>query len=203
MSKQNNKTYRIKEIHLTLQGEGFYTGRVIILCRFEGCNLACDFCDTDFTGTDGQHGGVYSLQNLTDQIINLWPGGGDPIVAFTGGEPLLQLDELLVSSLKGRGYFVAVETNGTQPAPESVDWVTVSPKTQGTLVLKKGSELKLVVPQEGVDPENYLNLDFEHFFLQPKDGPNRESYMKETIEYCLVNPRWRLSFQAHKLLNIP
>ena len=211
-------TYAVKELHYTLQGEGARAGRAAVFCRFAGCNLwsgfekdrataICDFCDTDFVGTDGVGGGVFpSARELADVIGAAWvpsrTSGAVPYVVFTGGEPLLQLDESLVEACHERGFEVAVETNGTRPVPAGVDWVTVSPKTLAELVVEQGHELKLVFPQR-VTPESVASLRFDRFFLQPLDGPDREKNMQRTIEYCRDHPQWRLSLQTHKLLRIP
>lgn len=208
--------YKIKEIFYTLQGEGAQTGRPAVFCRFTGCNLwsgreedrakaICQFCDTDFWGMDGENGGKYTADALADLIASLWPqaGGGRPYVVCTGGEPLLQLDEALIASLHAHGFEVAVETNGTQPAPAGLDWICVSPKAGTELVLTSGDELKLVYPQSGAEPERYTHLDFDHFFLQPMDGPEQAANVQHCLAYCLAHPQWRLSLQTHKILAIP
>jgi 7-carboxy-7-deazaguanine synthase (Cx14CxxC type) len=210
--------YAVKELHYTLQGEGARAGRAAVFCRFAGCNLwsgfdkdrataICDFCDTDFVGTDGVGGGVFaSARELADVIGAAWvpsrTSGAVPYVVFTGGEPLLQLDESLVDACHERGFEVAVETNGTRPVPAGVDWVTVSPKTLAELVVEQGHELKLVFPQK-VTPESVASLRFDRFFLQPLDGPDREKNMQRTIEYCRDHPQWRLSLQTHKIGGFP
>lgn len=210
-------TYKIKEIFYTLQGEGAQTGRPAVFCRFTGCNLwsgreedrhkaICQFCDTDFWGTDGLNGGRYTLDALADQVAATWEPGlqvGRPYVVCTGGEPLLQLDAPLIRAFQERGFEVAVETNGTIAAPEGLDWICVSPKAGAALVLTQGHELKLVYPQPGAEPERYAHLDFQHFFLQPMDSPQQERNTQLALHYCLQNPQWRLSLQTHKLLNIP
>ncbi len=209
-------TYSIKEIVYTLQGEGAQTGRAAVFCRFSGCNLwngreqdradaLCRFCDTDFFGTDGPGGGRYpEADHLTAAIVDRWPGtGSTPYVVCTGGEPLLQLDAALIAALRGRGFAVAVETNGTRPLPPGLDWVCVSPKAGVPLVLTEGNELKLVFPQENLDPARFSSLGFYHFFLQPRDGPDREYNIVAAVRYCLAHPRWRLSLQTHKLLGLP
>lgn len=206
--------YSVKELHYTLQGEGAMAGRAAVFCRFAGCNLwsgrekdrstaACNFCDTDFVGTDGPGGGVFpSPEGLAAVIGETWaptaPSGGSPFVVFTGGEPLLQLDELLVDACHRAGFEVAVETNGTLPLPLGVDWVTVSPKTLSGLVLRQGQELKLVFPQT-VTPESVDSLRFDSFFLQPLDGPDLQRNMKMAVDYCRDHPQWRLSLQTHKI----
>jgi 7-carboxy-7-deazaguanine synthase (Cx14CxxC type) len=210
-------SYKIKEIFYTLQGEGAQSGRPAVFCRFSGCNLwsgreedrhkaICRFCDTDFRGTDGLNGGRYPTPaGLADKVAGLWPEGqgGKPYVVCTGGEPLLQLDEALVEAFHERGIEVAVETNGTKTPPPGIDWICVSPKAGADLILTYGQELKLVFPQPGAEPERFEQLDFEHFFLQPMDGPRIERNMQLTLDYCLKHPHWRLSLQTHKILDIP
>ena len=211
-------SYSVKEIYYTLQGEGAQTGRAAVFLRFAGCNLwsgreedrssaICSFCDTDFVGTDGPGGGKFrSAEKLADSVARAWPldsAGARPLVVCTGGEPLLQLDEPLMNALHSRGFEVAVETNGTRIPPDGLDWVCVSPKAGADLVLKTGDELKLVFPQEGAEPPRFEGLEFEHFFLQPMDGPDREVNTRLAAEYCLRNPRWRLSLQTHKLVGLP
>lgn len=207
-------TYAVKEIFYTLQGEGARAGRPAVFLRFAGCNLwsglerdrsdaQCTFCDTDFVGTDGRGGAKFSEpQKLTDKVASLWPGGGAPYVVCTGGEPLLQLDEALIEALQARGFEVAVETNGTLDAPKGLDWICVSPKQGADFVLTSGQELKLVFPQEGMDPACFEEAAFEHFFLQPMDGPDQTANIKAAISYCLGNPKWRLSLQTHKIMGI-
>jgi 7-carboxy-7-deazaguanine synthase len=222
-------TYTVKEIFYTLQGEGAQTGRAAVFCRFSGCNLwsgheadrsraVCQFCDTDFVGTGPDGGRFRSAKELADAINRCWegegrstregdtsrPSAGLPIkyVVCTGGEPLLQVDENLISELHQRGFEVAVETNGTRPAPKSLDWVCVSPKAGAPLVQMTGSELKLVYPQDNAPPEKFEQLDFRHFFLQPMDGPDTAGNTERAIEYCLRHPRWRLSIQTHKLVGL-
>ena len=214
------KNYTVKEIFYTLCGEGANTGRPAVFCRFAGCNLwtghekdradaVCQFCDTDFVGTDGPGGGRFaSAADLARAVSDAWPAAQRsakirPLVVCTGGEPLLQLDEELVAAFQREGFEVAVETNGTRIAPRGVDWVCVSPKAGAELVLRSGHELKLVFPQENAGPELYENLDFRHFFLQPMDGPSREENTRLAVRYCLEHPQWRLSLQTHKLLGIP
>ncbi len=208
--------YKVKEIYYTLQGEGFHTGRPAVFCRFTGCNLwsgreedrhkaICQFCDTDFWGTDGENGGKYTAQELARKVKALWPeqGQGSPYVVCTGGEPLLQLDETLIEAFHIEGLEVAVETNGTIEAPKGLDWICMSPKAGTEIVLTKGDELKLVFPQLNAEPERYEHLDFEYFFLQPMDSESREQNTKLTLQYCLKNPKWSLSLQTHKILDIP
>jgi len=210
-------TYAVKELFYTLQGEGAQTGRAAVFCRFAGCNLwtgreedrltaVCDFCDTEFVGTDGPGGGKFATADaLADAVLAAWPagGGGAPYVVCTGGEPLLQLDAALVEALHQRGILVAVETNGTQLPPAGLDWVCVSPKAAAPLVLTAGNELKLVYPQPLAPPERFEGLRFDHFFLQPMDGPRREANTEAALRYCLAHPRWKMSLQTHKLLGIP
>ena len=207
--------YAVKEIFHTLQGEGFNAGRPAVFCRFAGCNLwsgreadrataACDFCDTDFVGTDGTGGGKFGHPDaLADAIAAEWPSGAaHRFVVITGGEPLLQLDRPLIEALHSRGFEVAVETNGTIAAPEGVDWLCVSPKSDQPLAISRGDELKLVFPQPKAPPERFESLEFAHFFLQPMDGPARQAHTRAAIAYCLAHPRWRLSVQSHKHLGI-
>ncbi len=210
-------TYSVKEIYYTLQGEGAQTGRPAVFCRFAGCNLwsgleydrakaFCQFCDTDFVGTDGPGGGKFkSAEALADAVAATWPNGagGAPLVVCTGGEPLLQLDGELVRAFHRQGFRVAVETNGTLLAPESIDWITVSPKADTKVVQVQGNELKLVYPQERAKPKDFAHLDFAHFFLQPMDGPDRAENTVAAIAYCKEHPQWRLSLQTHKLIGIP
>lgn len=211
--------YSVKEIYYTIQGEGANTGRPAVFCRFSGCNLwtgreedrttaICEFCDTDFLGTDGPGGGKFpSPQSLANAVAEKWPACSSrmttPFVVCTGGEPLLQLDQSLVDALHEKGFQIAIETNGTQPTPRGIDWICVSPKARAELILKTGNELKLIYPQEGAPPEDFEILDFEHFFLQPMDGPNRANNTQLAIRYCLEHPNWRLSLQTHKLLGMP
>jgi len=212
--------YRVKEIFLTLQGEGVNAGRPAVFCRFSGCNLwsgreehraaaVCRFCDTDFVGTDGPGGGVFrTAAALADAVAARWPASGaspvlQPLVVCTGGEPLLQLDAEAVAALHGAGFEVAIETNGTRPVPPGVDWVCVSPKAGAPLVVTSGDELKVVVPQPGAEPERFATLDFRHFLVQPMDGPDAAAATELAIRWCLEHPGWRLSLQTHKLLGIP
>ncbi len=210
-------SYRIKEIFYSLQGEGRRAGRATVFIRFTGCNLwsgretdrpraRCRVCDTDFVGTDGPGGGSYrTAEELAARARLLWPEvpGLRKYVVCTGGEPLLQLDASLVAALHDAGFEVGIETNGTIPVPAGIDWVCVSPKAGAELVARCGNELKLLYPQDGVDPAAFLSLDFEHFSLQPLDGPDRELATQQALRYCLTNPQWRLSLQLHKLLRIP
>lgn len=225
-------TYAVKEIFFTLQGEGANTGRAAVFVRFAGCNLwsglerdrataVCRFCDTDFVGTDGSGGGKFSApgdlaprdlapRDLAMAALGAWPTDmptdlavqPKPLIVATGGEPLLQLDDALINAFHEAGFEVAVETNGTLPAPAGIDWVCVSPKAGAGLEQRQGDELKLVYPQEGIDPENFKSLDFEHFFLQPMDGPERAANTEAAIRYIQAHPEWRLSIQTHKLIGI-
>jgi 7-carboxy-7-deazaguanine synthase (Cx14CxxC type) len=208
-------SYAVKEIFLTLQGEGGQTGKPAVFCRFAGCNLwsgreedragaVCTFCDTDFVGMDGEGGGRFAdAQSLAQAIERQWIGGpGDRLVVCTGGEPLLQVDGALIEALHAKGFSIALETNGTLAVPAGVDWICVSPKADSAIVQRKGQELKLVFPQEGVDPARFETWDFERFYLQPMDGPAREANTAAAIAYCLAHPRWRLSVQTHKHLGI-
>ena len=208
-------TYSVKEIFYTLQGEGGNAGRAAVFCRFSGCNLwsglekhrsdaICKFCDTDFVGTDGINGGKYRTSNdLSNKIESTWCGQESRLVVFTGGEPGLQIKEELVAELQARNFEVAIETNGTVSIPENIDWVCVSPKASTKLLVTKGDELKLVFPQEGVDPNNFIGLDFTHFFLQPLDDANLTKNSQMAVEYCMSHSKWRLSTQTHKILKIP
>ncbi len=208
--------YSFKEIFLTLQGEGGQAGRVNVFARFAGCNLwsgreqdrataACDFCDTDFVGTGGENGGKFSTPaGVVVALDAVWGDRRhlDKAVVFTGGEPLLQLDDPLIAAVKAAGYFIAVETNGTVAAPDGIDWVCVSPKGQNRLHQTRGQELKLVWPQDGVDPADFLGLAFERFYLQPKDSFERDASTQAVINYCLEHPQWRMSVQTHKLVGL-
>jgi 7-carboxy-7-deazaguanine synthase (Cx14CxxC type) len=233
--------YRVKEIFYTLQGEGMRAGRPAVFCRFTSCNLwtgrerdrhraICQFCDTDFIGTDGPDGGVFATAaDLAEAVAARWPrmpgspepaspvpaspelvgsrlpgggAGGQPYVVCTGGEPLLQLDAEAVAALHGRGFEVAVETNGTRDAPAGIDWICMSPKAGALLRLRAGDELKLVFPQPGAEPERFEALPFGNFLLQPMDGPHLAAHTQAAVEYCLAHPRWRLSLQTHKMLGI-
>ena len=208
-------TYSVKEIFLTLQGEGGQAGRAAVFCRFAGCNLwtgreadrasaVCAFCDTDFVGVDGPGGGKFATaEALAGAVAGRWRGGDQQLVVCTGGEPLLQLDAPLIAALHARGFEIAVETNGTIAAPVGLDWICVSPKADAPLAQTRGQELKLVYPQTGVDPERFVDLAFERFFLQPMDGPDRAAATAAAIDYCLAHPKWRLSVQTHKYLGIP
>ena len=208
--------YAVKEMFATLQGEGAQAGRAAVFCRFAGCNLwsgrerdraeaTCRFCDTDFVGTDGENGGRFEdAAALAAAIAACWTGGpAHRYVVFTGGEPLLQLDRALLDAIRGHGFAVAVETNGTLEAPGGIDWICVSPKAGAPLVQRSGAELKLVFPQAHVDPGALARLDFRHFWLQPMDGPARAANTAAAVAYCLAHPHWRLSLQTHKMIGIP
>ncbi|MGA9071474.1 MAG: 7-carboxy-7-deazaguanine synthase [Terracidiphilus sp.] len=210
--------YAVKEIFYTLQGEGAQTGRAAVFCRFAGCNLwsgreidrataVCRFCDTDFVDVNGLGGGRFdSADTLASAIELAWPQDsalGRRFVVCTGGEPLLQLDATLIHALHVRSFEIAVESNGTIPAPDGVNWLCVSPKAGAELKQRSGDELKLVYPQTGVDPADFEMLSFRHFFLQPMDGPDRAANTERALRYCLAHPQWRISLQTHKLLNIP
>ena len=213
--------YAVKEVFATLQGEGFHTGRAAVFVRFSGCNLwsgreadrergaggCARWCDTDFVGTDGEGGGRFATADaLADHALAVWCAERPRermFVVCTGGEPLLQLDEALLDALHARGFEVAIETNGTRPVPRGVDWVCVSPKAGGELVVTRGDELKLVYPQEGAEPERFESLAFDHLFLQPRDGLARKAHTEAAVRYCRTHPRWRVSLQTHKLLGIP
>jgi 7-carboxy-7-deazaguanine synthase (Cx14CxxC type) len=211
--------YAVKELFYTLQGEGANAGRPAVFLRFAGCNLwsgreedraeaVCRFCDTEFVGTDGPGGGRFpTAEALAEAVSRAWPRSSAELarrlVVCTGGEPLLQLDEPAIEALHQRGFEVAVETNGTIAAPPGLDWICVSPKAEAPLVQTSGNELKLVFPQEGAEPERYRGLRFQHFFLQPMDGPDRAGNTARAVQYCLSHPEWRLSLQTHKMLGIP
>lgn len=208
-------SYSVKEIFYTLQGEGQNTGRAAIFCRFSGCNLwsgrsvdranaICQFCDTDFVGVDGDGGGRFeTARDLATAIAQKWPTQhrGERFVVCTGGEPLLQLDSGLIETLHSEGFRIAIETNGTLPVPDGVDWVCVSPKAGTKIVVHKGNELKVVFPQ-ATDPKVYEHLEFEHFYVQPMDGPVQAQNIEASIGFCLANPKWRLSLQTHKILGV-
>lgn len=211
-------SYKVKEIFYTLQGEGANCGRAAVFCRFSGCNLwsglekdryqaICQFCDTDFRGTDGAEGGNFDTgYELAEKAKMIWQPNqtvnSKPLIVCTGGEPLLQLDTELINEFHNAGFEVAIETNGTKPAPIGVNWICVSPKAGAEVILTSGDELKLVFPQTNAPPHLYKDLDFKNFFLQPMDGTNREKNTRLAVEYCLAHPQWRLSLQTHKLLGI-
>ena len=211
-------TYSVKEMYYTLQGEGAHTGRPAVFLRFAGCNLwsgreehraeaVCRFCDTEFVGTDGVGGGKFeTAAELADAVSRTWPDVADsaPYVVCTGGEPLLQVDEDLLSALHASGFEIGVESNGTLAAPDGIDWLCVSPKGSAPVVQMSGQELKLVYPQAEPEaqPEKFVGLDFDNFFLQPLDSPDIEQNTRRAVEYCLAHPRWKLSIQSHKVLGI-
>jgi len=214
-------TYSVKELFHTLQGEGAQAGRAAVFCRFAGCNLwsgreqdrmnaICRFCDTDFVGTDGPGGGKFAdADMLAEAAATVWRkasdrrAGGQPYIVCTGGEPLLQLDAALITALHERGFEVAVETNGTMEPPRGLDWICVSPKAGAKLKLRQGNELKLVYPQPGAEPARYRGLAFDHFFLQPMDGPDLAANTQAAAAWCRAHPEWRLSLQTHKLIGLP
>lgn len=212
-------SYAVKEMFLTVQGEGVRAGTVAVFLRFAGCNLwtglerdrasaICKFCDTDFVKTDGENGGKYDTQSLVQRVSSLWAGAGEKWVVCTGGEPVLQLDESLISAFHKAGFKIAVETNGTLLVPEGVDWICVSPKADAKLVQRSGHELKLVFPQEENDPSDFVSLDFENFCLQPRDDSYlgigvKTDHSEAAFEYCLEHPIWRLSVQTHKMIGVP
>jgi len=212
-------SYAVKEIFLTVQGEGIRAGTVAVFLRFAGCNLwtgleadrvsaVCKFCDTDFVKTDGLNGGKYTAKGLSEKVSSLWKGAGDKWVVCTGGEPILQLDDALISALHEQGFKIAVETNGTLAVPDGLDWVCVSPKADAALVQKSGDELKLVFPQDENHPSDFVDLDFTHFCLQPRDdsylgAEKKADHSQAAFEYCLDNPIWRLSVQTHKTIGVP
>lgn len=208
--------YSVKEVFYSLQGEGAQSGRPAIFCRFSGCNLwsgreqdrassVCRFCDTDFIGTDGQNGGKFaSPEALVAHLLSLWPSnsGVSPYVICTGGEPALQLDQALVDALHAQGVEIAIETNGTRPLPEGLDWICVSPKADSDVIIQQGDELKLVYPQVEIQPEQCQHWSFKHFYLQPMDSPERQAHLQACVNYCLAHPQWKLSLQTHKILGI-
>ena len=210
-------SYSIKTLYYTLQGEGFYTGRPAIFCRFSGCNLwsglekdrkkaICNFCDTEFVGTDGLNGGKYpTAKSVAKKAYSLWPAETEaiPYAVCTGGEPLLQLDSKLIHAFHENGFKIGIETNGTKIPPEGIDWICVSPKANAEFILKKGHELKIVFPQSGMNPRQYQDLDFDHYFIQPMDGPNQGENIEKSKEFVVKNPKWELSLQTHKILGIP
>jgi 7-carboxy-7-deazaguanine synthase len=209
-------TYSVKEIFYTLQGEGANAGRPAVFCRFSGCNLwtgresdretaVCQFCDTDFVGVNGVNGGKYKhASDLVGAVEKLWPRENHKrrFVVLTGGEPILQVDQALVDEFHDRGFFIAVETNGTLPPPSGIDWLCVSPKADAEIVVKSGQELKLVFPQAGVDPSKFTEYEFDNFYLQPMDGILQRENIARATDYCLSNPHWNLSIQMHKIIGI-
>jgi len=206
--------YSVKEIYYTLQGEGFHTGRPAIFVRFSGCNLwsgreedrhkaICKFCDTDFWGVDGVEGGKYSKEKLTDKIIDLWPNKDEEVfIVCTGGEPALQLDQQLVDYLHSKNIIVAIETNGTLSLPQGIDWICMSPKANTEIVVREGNEIKIVYPQKGIEPKDFEEMGYKHFYLQPMDSLLQEENTFKVQEYCLLNPKWKMSLQTHKILGI-
>lgn len=208
-------SYAVKEIFLTLQGEGMQAGRRAVFLRLAGCNLwsgrerdrataQCRFCDTDFVGTDGENGGRYEAEDLSERVEFLWGTAlPDRLVVITGGEPCLQLDAPLIDALHRRGFRIAVESNGTLAAPPGIDWLCISPKAGTEIVQRSGDELKLVWPQPGIDPDQLADWDFDHLLVQPMDGAEREAALREAIEFVMSDPRWKLTLQAHKLIGLP
>ena len=207
-------SYAVKEIFLTLQGEGMQAGRRAVFLRLAGCNLwsgresdraaaDCSFCDTDFVGTDGANGGRYGTEALAAKVEEVWRAGERRLVVVTGGEPTLQLDAALIDALHGRGFEIAVESNGTIPAPAGLDWLCVSPKAGTKVVQRCGDELKLVWPQPGIDPAELRRWDFRHFLIQPMDGADREAALRASIDFVMAHPEWALSLQSHKLIGLP
>ena len=208
--------YSVKEIYYTLQGEGYHTGRPAVFIRFSGCNLwtghekdrsgaICNWCDTDFVGTNGINGGKFSAEEITNIINSLWKGNvqTEPYVVCTGGEPLLQMDESLIKAIHKAGFEIGLETNGTMIPPDGIDWICVSPKANADLVLKNGNELKIVYPQCGMNPRMHEKLKFDHFYIQPMDGIDQKNNIKRSEKFVLDHPKWKLSLQTHKILGIP
>jgi len=208
--------YSIKEIYYTIQGEGYHTGRPAVFIRFSGCNLwtghekdrsgaICDWCDTDFVGTNGINGGKFSVKEIINIINSQWKGNvlSEPYVVCTGGEPLLQMDEALIKAIHKAGFEIGLETNGTLIPPDGIDWICVSPKANADLILKNGNELKVVYPQCGMNPRVHEKLKFDHFYIQPMDGINQTENIKRSEKFVLDHPKWKLSLQTHKILGIP
>ena len=207
--------YTIKEIYFTQQGEGYHTGRPAVFLRFTGCNLwtgfeidresgICYWCDTDFVGMDGPYGGKYSADQVAETVQRMWPENEKkPYLVCTGGEPLLQMDDEFISTVHRSDFEIGIETNGTKIPPEGIDWICVSPKANAEFILKKGHELKIVFPQSGMNPRQYQDLDFDHYFIQPMDGPNQGENIEKSKEFVVKNPKWKLSLQTHKTLGIP
>lgn len=208
--------YSVKEIFYTLQGEGFHSGRAAVFLRFSGCNLwsgreedrtkaKCKFCDTDFVGIDGENGGKYNAAELAELVYQQWPisNSSNKMVVCTGGEPMLQLDPELLSIMQSKGFFVAIETNGTIPVLEGIDWICVSPKPQTEIVQIRGNELKFIYPQPDLDPQQFEELAFEHYFVQPMDGLELQKNTESCVQFCKSHPMWKLSLQTHKILGIP
>jgi len=205
--------YKIKEIYYTIQGEGYHSGRPAVFCRFSGCNLwsgrevdrhkaICQFCDTDFWGTDGENGGLYTASDLVKKIISLSPMN-NPFVVCTGGEPALQIDKKLIETFHDHNISMAIETNGTKELQDGIDWICVSPKANTEIVVTQGNELKLVYPQRSISPADFENSKFDHFYLQPMDSPSITENTRACVEYCKEHPKWKLSIQSHKYINIP
>lgn len=206
--------YTVKEIYYTIQGEGYHAGRPAVFCRFSGCNLwsgreedrskaICQFCDTNFLGTDGENGGKYSAQELTLKIKSLLPQNGpNPFIVLTGGEPALQVDKELIDSLHSADFEIAIETNGTKLLPAGIDWICMSPKAGTEIVLKKGNEIKIVIPQLGIDPADFEQLDYDHKYVQAMESEKWDDNIKHAVQYSLNNPQWKLSVQTHKYLGI-
>ena len=208
--------YSVKEIYYTLQGEGYHTGRPAVFIRFSGCNLwtghekdrsgaICNWCDTDFVGTDGINGGKFSVEEIINIINSLWNGNilSEPYVVCTGGEPLLQMDDSLIKALHKAGFEIGLETNGTMIPPDGIDWICVSPKANADLILKNGNELKVVYPQCGMNPRIHEKLKFDHFYIQPMDGVDQKDNIKRSEKFVLDHPQWKLSLQTHKIMGIP
>ena len=207
--------YTIKEIYFTQQGEGYHTGRPAVFLRFTGCNLwtgfeidresaICPWCDTDFVGMDGPYGGKYSADQIAETVQRMWPENEKKqYLVCTGGEPLLQMDDEFISTVHRSDFEIGIETNGTKIPPEGIDWICVSPKANAEFILKKGHELKIVFPQSGMNPRQYQDLDFDHYFIQPMDGPNQGENIEKSKEFVVKNPKWKLSLQTHKILGIP
>ena len=208
--------YSVKEIYYTLQGEGYHTGRPAVFIRFSGCNLwtghekdrsgaICDWCDTDFVGTDGINGGKFSVEEIINIINSLWKGNvlTEPYVVCTGGEPLLQMDDSLIKAIHKAGFEIGLETNGTMIPPDGIDWICVSPKANADLILKNGNELKVVYPQCGMNPRIHEKLKFDHFYIQPMDGVDQKDNIKRSEKFVLDHPQWKLSLQTHKIMGIP
>ena len=206
--------YRIKEIYFTQQGEGKNTGKDFVFVRFAGCNLwsgkekhrasaICKFCDTDFYGTDGVNGGVYETKDLVTKIKSLWISKDSEIrVVLTGGEPLLQVDDSLITALKKANIYIAIERNGTLKAPKGIDWICMSPKANTDIQLTEGSEIKVIYPQENLDPADFNNMNFSNYYIQPMDSKDYEANVSKSVEFCMQNSNWRLSLQTHKILGI-
>ena len=206
--------YRIKEIYFTQQGEGKNTGKDFVFVRFAGCNLRsgtekhsaspiCKFCDTDFYGTDGVNGGVYETKDLLTKIKSLWVSMDSEIrVVLTGGEPLLQVDDSLITAMKKANIYIAIETNGTIKAPKGIDWICMSPKANTDIQLTEGSEIKIIYPQENLDPADFNNMNFSNYYIQPMDSKDYEANVSKSVEFCMQNSNWRLSLQTHKILGI-